>query len=74
MSFKRPKWPIRPNKRLDIKCCLVFEKVLVTSLFFYNGFFEVSNASSPRSYSLRKHNCKYFKTMKIEHEDFIKPL
>ena len=25
MSFKRPKWPIRPNKRLHLKCCLVFE-------------------------------------------------
>ena len=24
-SFKRPKWPIRPNKRLHLKCCLVFE-------------------------------------------------
>ena len=25
MSCKRPKWPIRPNKRLHLKCCLVFE-------------------------------------------------
>ena len=24
-SFKRPKWPIRPNKRLHLECCLVFE-------------------------------------------------
>ena len=24
-SFKRPKWPIRPNKRLHLKCCLMFE-------------------------------------------------
>ena len=24
-SCKRPKWPIRPNKRLHLKCCLVFE-------------------------------------------------
>ena len=24
-SFKRPKWPIRPNKRLHLKCFLVFE-------------------------------------------------
>ena len=24
-SFKRPKWPIKPNKRLQLKCCLVFE-------------------------------------------------
>ena len=24
-SFKRPKWPIRPHKRLHLKCCLVFE-------------------------------------------------
>ena len=24
-SFKRPKWPIRPNKILHRKCCLVFE-------------------------------------------------
>ena len=24
-AFKRPKWPIRPNKRLHLKCCLVFE-------------------------------------------------
>ena len=23
--FKRPKWPIRPNKRLHLKCFLVFE-------------------------------------------------
>ena len=26
MSFKRPNWPIRPNHRLNLKCCLVFEK------------------------------------------------
>ena len=26
MSFKRPKWPIRPNKRSHRKCCLIFEK------------------------------------------------
>ena len=25
MSFKRPKWPIRPNKRLHLNCHLVFE-------------------------------------------------
>ena len=25
MSSKRPKWPIRPNKRLHRKCCLIFE-------------------------------------------------
>ena len=25
MSFKRPKWRIRPNKRLHLKCGLVFE-------------------------------------------------
>ena len=24
-SFKRPKWPKRTNKRLHLKCCLVFE-------------------------------------------------
>ena len=24
-SFKRPKWSIRPNKRLNLKCCLIFE-------------------------------------------------
>ena len=24
-SFKRPKCPIRENKRLHLKCCLVFE-------------------------------------------------
>ena len=24
-SFKRPKWPIRLNKRFHRKCCLVFE-------------------------------------------------
>ena len=24
-SFKRPKWPIRPNKRVHRKCCLIFE-------------------------------------------------
>ena len=23
-SFKTPEWPIRPNKRLHLKCCLVF--------------------------------------------------
>ena len=23
--FKRPKWPIKPRKRLHNKCCLVFE-------------------------------------------------
>ena len=23
--FERPKWPIRPNKRLHLKCFLVFE-------------------------------------------------
>ena len=23
-SFKRPKWPMRRNKRLHVKCCLVF--------------------------------------------------
>ena len=23
-SFNWPKWPIRPNKRLHVKCCLVF--------------------------------------------------
>ena len=23
--FERPKWPIRPNKRLHLKSCLVFE-------------------------------------------------
>ena len=26
MSFKRPKWPIRSNERLHLKCWLVFEK------------------------------------------------
>ena len=25
MSCKRAKWPIRPNKRLHLKCCLVIE-------------------------------------------------
>ena len=25
-SFKRPKCPIRPNKRLHLKCFLVFER------------------------------------------------
>ena len=24
-SFKRPKWPIKPNKTLHLKCRLVFE-------------------------------------------------
>ena len=24
--FKRPKWPIRPNKRLHLKCFLVFRR------------------------------------------------
>ena len=24
-SFKRPKWPIRPNRRLHLRRCLVFE-------------------------------------------------
>ena len=24
-SFERPKWPITPNKRLHLKCCLFFE-------------------------------------------------
>ena len=27
MSFKRPKWPIRPNKKLHLKCCLIFETI-----------------------------------------------
>ena len=26
MSFKRPKWPIRPTRDYILKCCLVFEK------------------------------------------------
>ena len=24
-SFKRPKWPISPNKRLNLRSCLFFE-------------------------------------------------
>ena len=55
MSFKRPKWPIRPNKILHLKCCLIFE----------------NNKSKQRKEKKRKKYSLNIKVYKIKRDEGI---